>query len=315
MIRQFRFLKLLNNFTNKSKKIPGNSKFFSVHQVHLFQDLFFSIFTYNMKEQEGYWLPHTSSIDFCEPNYIISPYVAEFHNSWSSALIAVMGLIGIVYGNPLKEWSVTIMFLILTVVGVGSIGLHSTLHWFPQSSDEIPMLWLILSSLYILIISQYPSLENSNLCYLFLLVGAVQTYLYYCYRSIYGVFLVSIIVYCTVLDLWIFYLNLTRYYHDSICFSLGKGALASFLLCGFSVWLVDMNYCDPLLPYYLRVWGLSFHVMWHIFAGYGAYLLGIYLIYVRLKQLKLKNRMKWILYVFPTFELEENQIASPKTKE
>jgi dihydroceramidase len=267
-------------------------------------------------EPQGYWLPHTSSIDFCEPNYIISPYVAEFHNSWSSALIAVMGIIGIVYGNPLKEWSVTIMFSILTVVGVGSIGLHSTLHWFPQSSDEIPMLWLILSCLYILVISQFPSLENNkNLGYLFLFVGTLQTYLYYCYQSIYGVFLGSIILYCTVLDSWIIYLNLTRYYHDNICFFLGKGALASFLLCGFSVWLVDMNYCDSLLPYYVRIWGLTFHVIWHIAAGYGAYLLGIYLIYVRLKQLKLKCRMKWILFVFPVFELEEFQVESPKTKE
>ena len=91
----------------------------------------------------GFWEPHSSSVDFCEPNYLLSEYIAEPHNVWSSLFITVIGMVGFFYGNPLNELSVSAMYIILAVIGLGSAGLHTTLHWFYQSSDEVPMLWQI----------------------------------------------------------------------------------------------------------------------------------------------------------------------------
>jgi dihydroceramidase len=88
----------------------------------------------------GFWgPPHTSSIDFCEENYAVTPFVAEFHNTWSSIPIAFVGLFGYLYANPTKEVRFSVMYLVFFVIGLGSVMLHATLMKFPQSFDEIPM--------------------------------------------------------------------------------------------------------------------------------------------------------------------------------
>ena len=90
-----------------------------------------------------YWEPHSSSVDFCETNYLHFDHVVEWHNSWSSLLgISFFGLIGIIYNNPTNEVRNVLAYLILLLIGVGSVGLHSTLHWMFQSSDELPMLYI-----------------------------------------------------------------------------------------------------------------------------------------------------------------------------
>ena len=97
----------------------------------------------------GFWEPHTSSIDFCEPNYALSPYVAEPHNALSSLLgISLLGLVGIARGNPTGETRFYLLYLVLTLVGLGSFALHVTLHWAPQSSDELPMIYLVALQIY-----------------------------------------------------------------------------------------------------------------------------------------------------------------------
>ena len=39
------------------------------------------------------------------------------------------------FGNPTKEMRYTLGYFILFIIGVGSAGLHGTLHWVFQSSD------------------------------------------------------------------------------------------------------------------------------------------------------------------------------------
>ena len=92
---------------------------------------------------DGYWLPHTSSVDFCEPNYYLTRYIAEPHNVWSSFYFVLLGVIGIWVGNPLREWRVVVQYLALSIVGLGSMSLHATLNAVWQSADEVPMLWQV----------------------------------------------------------------------------------------------------------------------------------------------------------------------------
>ncbi|OEU10819.1 aPHC-domain-containing protein [Fragilariopsis cylindrus CCMP1102] len=101
---------------------------------------------------DGYWEPHTSSIDFCETNYLHSSYIAEPHNLFSSLWgLSLLGLIGIYYGNPTGEIRFKIAYGILILIGIGSAALHGTLNWVFQSADELPMIYLVISALYCLI--------------------------------------------------------------------------------------------------------------------------------------------------------------------
>lgn len=254
---------------------------------------------------EGYWEPHSSSVDFCERNYVWSPYVAEFHNTWSSLIIAWMGLIGMLYGNPLKEWNVTVMFFILFVIGMGSVALHSTLHWFPQSSDEVPMLWQALSLLYVLVLCQYDDSVQQGLgvAYLFILVAIIQTYIYYVHQQIYFVFLVSMILYTAAVIIWsgcLLYQNYSDHHLRIIWFS----SLICFVAIGFMLWILDMNLCESLLPVYQVFGGATLHILWHIFAGLGTYLLISFFIVYRLKHLGYTVKGSWALGL-PVFLIKE----------
>ena len=62
----------------------------------------------------GLWLPHSSSIDFCEENYEITPYIVEFHNTWSSIFIALLPLVGYFKSNPMNEIRFKFAYLILS---------------------------------------------------------------------------------------------------------------------------------------------------------------------------------------------------------
>lgn len=251
----------------------------------------------------GFWEPHTSSIDFCEPNYALSPYIAEFHNTWSSLVIALMGLVGMLYGNPLKEWNVTVMFFILFIIGIGSAGLHSTLHWFPQSSDEIPMLWQTLSFLYVLLICQYESSINSYyLGFIFLFITAAQTFAYYLYQQIYAVFIVSMILYTAAVILWSGYLCY-KHRDDQYLVNTWITSFVCFVLIGFVLWVIDMNLCNSLLPIYHQLYGLTLHILWHLFAGLGTYFLINFFVGFRLKCLGFIPHSRKILMVFPVFTI------------
>jgi dihydroceramidase len=86
-----------------------------------------------------YWEPHTSSIDFCEENYLHSNYIVEIHNVWSSLLgISLFGIIGLIYHPNLNHEKRNLLaYWILVLIGIGSAGLHGSLHWIFQSSDEV----------------------------------------------------------------------------------------------------------------------------------------------------------------------------------
>jgi hypothetical protein len=71
-----------------------------------------------------------------EKNYEHFYEVVEPHNFWSSiAGISLFGLIGLWKGNSTKEWRYFLGYFILFLIGVGSAGLHGTMHWVFQSSD------------------------------------------------------------------------------------------------------------------------------------------------------------------------------------
>lgn len=150
-----------------------------------------------------FWEPHTSSIDFCESNYLHSDYIVELHSVWSSFLgITLPGLIGYWMtlrasatktASPLGEWRVKLSHLILAFTGLGSMGLHGTLHWFFQSSDELPMIYLVLANLYAIAEIDAP-LGQPNYPWLgpaMVAITVLLTFIYYAFQELYWVFLLT----------------------------------------------------------------------------------------------------------------------------
>ena len=103
----------------------------------------------------GYWGAPTSTVDWCEQNYVNSYLCAEFWNSLSSLAMVTVGVAGAVsaWRRAGGEWRFVLAYAAVAVVGVGSIAFHTTLQREHQIWDEVPMLWAILVLLHALAVS------------------------------------------------------------------------------------------------------------------------------------------------------------------
>lgn len=76
----------------------------------------------------GFWGLPTATIDWCEPNYQHSAYVAEFWNTLSNLLFVLLGLYGL--RNSMTqgfEPRFHAQFVAVIVTGLGSAMFHGTL--------------------------------------------------------------------------------------------------------------------------------------------------------------------------------------------
>lgn len=142
----------------------------------------------------GYWEPHSSSIDFCETNYLLSPHVVEPHNVLSSLWgLSLLGVIGMCRGNPTGELRFKVAYGVLGVIGMGSAALHGTLHWVFQSSDELPMIYLVIAGLYCCLENDTKRVAYPWLPHTLVALGIANTLVYFRFQEIYVVFLLTFV--------------------------------------------------------------------------------------------------------------------------
>ncbi|MGZ6162949.1 MAG: ceramidase [Myxococcaceae bacterium] len=97
----------------------------------------------------GVWGIPTASIDWCEQNYVVTPWVAEFWNTLSSLAMVLAGVVGLCSRRFARE--VRVAFALLVLVGLGSIAFHATLRFGLQMMDELPMLYLVTWLVWLLV--------------------------------------------------------------------------------------------------------------------------------------------------------------------
>jgi dihydroceramidase len=259
---------------------------------------------------EGLWLPHTSSVDFCEPDYALTSTLAEPFNAFSSLIIAWFGLIGLIYCNPTKEWPFTGLFMIVLFIGLGSFGLHATLHWLPQSFDEIPMLWYDTACLYTLVkLKSESKISVDYVLAAFLALTVLVTSFYYSKRSFYIYFLTIYSVATGIVIIWDSYLVWAKP-RDPLIIKVWSCAIFVYLCVASVIWVIDMHLCDVLLPYYMLAHGMTFHIIWHITAGLGAHLLILNFVLLRARVRKVHVHIEWVWAV----PVVRETITSKKSK-
>ncbi len=105
--------------------------------------------------ERGYWdgFGAPSNVDWCEPNYLHSTYVAEWWNTWSSFAIVVLAVVVLLRARRLP-WKAKPRFaaaaFAVAVVGLGSALFHGTLLRVSQAADELPMIYTGLTFVYAL---------------------------------------------------------------------------------------------------------------------------------------------------------------------
>ncbi|KDO22458.1 hypothetical protein SPRG_12739 [Saprolegnia parasitica CBS 223.65] len=226
----------------------------------------------------GYWGDVTSTIDWCEPNYVFSHYVAEFWNTISNLSFIVLGYYGLQRTVAMDfEWRFVLMYLNVMVVGCGSALFHGTLTHVSQQLDETPMIWSMLIWIYILYAPDWQNQKQLDLGMRALLIslGVGFTIAHACYSFVlaFQVLFSGLTLSC----LW-----RVRSYYGQIECAEGKGLAKSYIRTGFLgalCWLVDYHHCDSSFNLYGHAW-------WHFFMSLNAYYGPLFMQYVRASQLK-----------------------------
>ncbi|PVU98845.1 hypothetical protein BB559_001233 [Furculomyces boomerangus] len=223
----------------------------------------------------GYWGDVTSSVDWCEENYVKTIYIAEFYNTISSFVIFLVGE----YGAHLNKsnWpAIQFMFRAISIVGIGSVLFHATLKQPMQMLDEVPMLWSALIIFYAMNNIKYGM--KSTLWKVFLLsIGFTSTF-FAIFTSGNTQFFLFHLCFGTLelISLWLLH---TASYELSTKFKnncndtakkMFKTGLLWYLL-GAVIWVCDTFYCHKVnggIRSFLPI-NLQFHAWWHVFASLG----------------------------------------------
>jgi len=208
----------------------------------------------------GYWGNPDGIMDFCEPNYAVTYYVAEFFNTMSSIPFCVLGVLGLVLTHKFAttEFRFKLCFLSMLLMGFGTILFHASLLFKYQLLDEMPMLFWTANWLYCALTLELPPGETDWRLALVLVAVTATEVVFYIVLEVYGIFLVGFSANVVIGT----FVMVHRYRH-----LLGRlvpyGLLAYYgAAC---CWLLDMSFCD-------RVQNLQLHSFWHLGAAYGQYL-------------------------------------------
>ncbi|CAG5115483.1 unnamed protein product [Candidula unifasciata] len=262
-----------------------------------------------MAPGEGYWGRPTATLDWCEENYVISYYVAEFWNTLSNAVMIFAPLVMVYVGyKENHEKRFIYSFLALSVVGIGSWLFHMTLKYTMQLMDELPMIWGSSIQIYSLYLIKSKPGEESVILQL------------------------ALIGYCIIVTLVYILINDPIFHQVSyaimVFFIVGLASrvclttkcnksffLVSLLtyILGFLLWNIDNVYCSNLRSIRNQFVGRSSamlfecHAWWHIFAGSGAYLGLLFGIQTRYLYLHKKPQLKFLLGCWPYVSIREEE--------
>lgn len=205
------------------------------------------------------------------------------------------------------------------LIGVGSAGLHCTLDWTFQSSDELPMVYLVVSVMHIELELEHnstSSLKYPQLPVYLVLLMIINTLVYYTFQHLYWVFLVTFSVAITMHIGILFKLN----FYDKNEITQTPKVKQLFHIFAFNflgvatpIWVVDMLLCQ----WYLdtvgsRMYGMTPHILWHFVAGYSAYCTIVYLEILRMNALHKKVDVKYLLGLVPALIEDKSSTKNAK---
>ncbi|KAI8149400.1 alkaline phytoceramidase family protein [Fennellomyces sp. T-0311] len=208
---------------------------------------------------EGYWGPITSSVDWCESNYTHSYYVAEFWNTVSSLAMVFLGALGVLLHHRSLGWRLSSSYLLIVVVGIGSVLFHATLQFEHQMWDEVPMVWTACYLCYVLLDEHgyrgpHYAIGMAAYCAFATYVtsqskGSTQ---FFMFQSSFGCVMWS----C----LWFVWKMYRATQNQEIVRLFHRGSL--FLVLALAVWLFDKNMCYVYREY--NLFNPQLHAWWHV---------------------------------------------------
>jgi len=219
----------------------------------------------------GFWGPVTSSIDWCEPNYKFSYYVAEPMNTITNLSFVLFSLCGAKHEwkeNSKRSNTFMIMHLSVCCIGLGSMAFHGTLTALGQQLDELPMVWYLLGCGWVV----YSPTIKTPRCYSLVKTFLLTYSILFSIMHVYSQSTTAFQVHFMGLTFFVLY-SIYRKYTDVIinleaelmrvCHS-----FVAFFTAACAMWLIDYHGCSYFNQSWLNPYG---HCWWHLFMGRAAY--------------------------------------------
>lgn len=276
--------------------------------------------------ENGFWGPPTSTIDWCEENYVVSRYVAEMVNTVTNA--AFIALAGYALVNVLRhkhELRFLLVSLGFIIVGCGSWMFHMSLLYKYQLLDELPMIYATCVPYWVVYSHGKSRSESIKVALQISGAALILTAVYVRIRDptihqvAYGL-LNAVVLYKSM--------KLQKeYVVDDEAKKVFRKLLVrglTHIAIGYLCWNIDINFCD-LWRGARRVIGMPYgfilegHGWWHLGTGIGVYHYIVYLEYLRLFILKKETHydFKWTCGL-PHLDLKDefrNPTPDQKTSE
>ena len=252
----------------------------------------------------GYWGPPSSTINWCETNYQISFYIAEFWNTLTNLGMIILSIYGILHCRRQGiESRYTYSFLTLLFIGVGSWMFHMTLRFEMQLLDELPMLFGASYIVYCLYTARYSWKDGGQILAILLTLTCIIVTIVYLLNKEPVFFQLMFAIIVAVGVIISLHHNYQQYSQLGIKFFLVVLALTSV---AFLCWNIDNTFCselrivrermvrsNPIFKYVSPVTQL--HGWWHLLSGYAFYLQVLACIQQRLLFLNIEHFVdeKW----------------------
>ncbi|KAF4307466.1 alkaline phytoceramidase [Botryosphaeria dothidea] len=227
------------------------------------------------------WFEPTARSNFCEEDYVVIPYIAEFVNTITNISYVIYAYKGIrrLRGKP-DAVLLSLPYVGLAAVGVLSAAFHATITYSGQMADDLSMIiatGFVLHRAY----SAGRSAAWTRNFGVALIVSFVVFAAYHCWTDELLVHFLTFLF--TTLAIWRKTRILVRERKERrgdaarlwrLRILVRVGALSAIV--GYALWNVDMHLCGYLIGIRRVVgqpWGylLELHAWWHVLTAIGAY--------------------------------------------
>lgn len=285
--------------------------------------------------ESGFWGTPTSTIDWCEENYVISPYIAEWSNTLTNSgfILLALYLLSSAFRNKL-ETRFKLVCMGFGLVGIGSWLFHMTLQYRYQLLDELPMVyatcipaWSIFCEEIDVATSKItsPTRRKQWAVGLTIFMGAnLLTAIYLIFKDP-TIHQAGYAIINAIVILFAYRLTI-RFVHDPVARRSLQTSMVlgiSIFLTGYFVWQLDVHFCNfwiYIRRSYLRLpLGvlLELHGWWHLLTGLGVYFYIVYLEYLRIyiHGKRDQYRIIWRWSVLPEVVLKSSSIWTSYSSE
>ena len=253
----------------------------------------------------GLWGVPSSTLNWCETNYEVTFYIAEFWNTLTNLGMIIPSIYGmIICKRQGIEPAYTYSFLTLFFIGIGSWMFHMTLRYEMQLLDELPMLYGSSYVICCLYTARNSFFDDGGyiLAIMLIIFNVITTIVYLLIKEpiFFQVMFAVIMTIGLIISIYNQYIDYSRMGAKLLLTVITTTAIA------FVFWNIDNTYCSKLT--YIREHVLrpnrvfryltpltQFHGWWHLLCGYAFYLQVFACVQQRLSFLKVDHSAdeKW----------------------